>query len=217
MVVAHALPGRACRACGGSRPPRRAATSRRCHTTSPGRACPSRSSLIAAPAADARPAWGRDRSVVSHNPALRAHGWAGALRGCGASIEDALNEAVGDVLQFELRPQLRLKLRKRTPWLSLGANVEAGEPGVELVAKRGTRPQGGLALWKARFGATLARQNSHLTRPPRHRAARAPRGRVAREARRARAQARAVRGRGEARDALHLCPLACSRRTTFPC
>jgi hypothetical protein len=76
-----------------------------------------------------------------------------ALREVCATCEDALNEAGGDYISFELQPEYVLKLRKRTPLVTLGLNLETHAQGYELVAKRGTQD---LPLWKARATAEEA-------------------------------------------------------------
>lgn len=87
-----------------------------------------------------------------------------ALREVCATCEDALNEAGGDYISFELQPEYVLKLRKRTPLVTLGLNLETHAQGYELVAKRGTQD---LPLWKARVlqGAEVS-PPYRLTRRP---------------------------------------------------
>ena len=72
----------------------------------------------------------------------------GRLLAALEGAEEVLNEAAPELLSFELRPELRLKLRKRTPLVTLGLNYLAGPPGgYEVVAKRGSAD---MLLWKAR-------------------------------------------------------------------
>ena len=90
-----------------------------------------------------------DYSSVGHpSPWRGADGGASSvlagLREVCATCEDALNEAGGDYISFELQPEYRLKLRKRTPLLTLGLTMET-HAGYELVAKRGSMD---LPLWK---------------------------------------------------------------------
>jgi len=85
------------------------------------------------------------------------------LHGVLEAVEDVCNEACGDTLTFELQPALRLKLRKRTPLLTLGVNYLGGPPGsFELVAKRGSAD---LPLWKARRRPLAAAEaRAHFSR-----------------------------------------------------
>ena len=86
-----------------------------------------------------------------------------ALREVCATCEDALNEAGGDYISFELQPEYVLKLRKRTPLVTLGLNLETHAQGYELVAKRGTQD---LPLWKARAEVVRHCLGHPLTRRP---------------------------------------------------
>jgi len=85
----------------------------------------------------------------------------GGLRDVCASCEEALNEVGAEYLSFEFRPEWRLKLRKRTPLVTLGLNLETGASGYELVAKRGTVD---LPLWKARAATRHSGRPLHSRR-----------------------------------------------------
>ncbi len=85
-----------------------------------------------------------------------------ALRDVCATCEEALNEVGADYLTFELRPEWRLKLRKRTPLVTVGLNFETNANSYELVAKRGTKD---LPIWKVRLGAARSCGLGKLAQP----------------------------------------------------
>ena len=153
--------------------------------------------LIPISEASARP---RERSGRSQeHPVLRA------LRDTCEATEDALNEAcaAGEMLSFSLRPECRLKLRKRTPLVTLGATLQSGRHPLELVAKQGRSEA---PLWRARW--LLPASLRRLRSAPR--AGGAPRGARAAERRRESAQARPLRALE--RGWLTSLPLACRCR-----
>lgn len=92
-------------------------------------------------------------------------GWLGSLRGAAKTLEDVLNDAVGEVLSVELEPAVRLKLRKRTPWATLGADLQPGAPthraGVDLILKKGDADA---VLWKVRSTAAASATGAAATR-----------------------------------------------------